>query len=149
MRSPGLTRTTLTPADRVDRHLDLPTVLLHARRLRGEPQELPDGLARPLGREPLQEVGEAHEEDDHGGGRVLADRERAEDAERHERMRGDGAIPEGAHDVPEDREAAGEDRREGKPPREAVGQRLQEAEPLADDPDKGHQRDDGDEAPAQ
>ena len=61
-------------------------------------------------------------------------------------MRGDGAVPKGARDVPEDRIAADENRREGKPPRDAIDQRLDNTEPFPDDPDEGHQRDDGDEA---
>ena len=44
---------------------------------------------------------------------------------------------------------ADENRREGKPPRDAIDQRLDNTEPFPDDPDEGHQRDDGDEAPAQ
>ena len=146
---PGLDEDTLTSANRVGRHLDLTAILLDAGGLGGESQELADRLAGPLGRGPLEEVGEPHEEHDHGGRRVLADGERAEDAERHECMRGDGTVPKGARNVPEDRVAAGEDRREGEPPRDAVDQCLHEAEPLPDDPDEGHQRDDRDEAPAQ
>ena len=82
-------------------------------------------------------------------GGVLADRERAEDAERHEGMRGDRPVPQRAHDVPEDRIAAGQDRGQGEPRRDPVDERLGEPEPLAGDPDQRHQRDDGHEGPAE
>jgi hypothetical protein len=146
---PGFDEDDLARADRVGRHLDLPTVLLHARRLRGKPQERSDGLARPLGREPLQEVGEAHEEDDHGGGRVLADGERAENAQRHQRVRGDGPIPERAEDGAEDREPAHQNRREREPRREALRHGLHEADPLAQNSHEGNQGDDRHEHTAQ
>ena len=112
---PGLDEDDLAPADRLGGDLDVAAVPLDARGPGGELQELLDRLAGALRGEPLQEVGEAHEEDDHGRRRVLTDRERAEDAQRHQRMRGDGPIPERSDHVAEDRDATHEDRRERQP----------------------------------
>ena len=108
----------LSARDLFRRDLDFMPVALDPGGVRREREQLADRLARSFGRVALDEVGETHEEDDHGGRRILPDRDRAHDPKRHQRMGRHAPVPQRAHDIAEDRIASGQNRGQGEPRRE-------------------------------
>ena len=75
--------------------------------------------------------------------------EGAQDPEGHQSVGGHRAVAERADHVPEDRIATGEHGRDGKPGRDALDERVDDAEPFCRQPDQGQHGDDRHESPAE
>lgn len=90
-------------------------------------------------REVLDVVGKTHEEDDENAGGPRANRNRCDQTDCHQRVRGHPAVARGAQNGTKDRIAACRNRGNPDRPGDVVGQTVEQSQPFGKD-DEEHNR---------